>query len=293
MTPDTIGTMQGRLLRRYKGQYQAHPVGFWQEEFPLAQQVGLAAIEFVYDFNEVAENPLHYDGGTAEINRLAAKHGIKVGSICANYFMTAPLNHPDPNQAATNGRALQELADKAEAIGATTIVLPAIEGASLQEAAARQRFIERVPPLVADWQQRGLTLAIETDLPPRQVLALLSALASPAIGVTYDTGNSAAAGFAMAEEFATYGAHIRHVHIKDRPLGGGNVFLGTGAVDFAEVFRQLELCGYDGLLIMEAFRGERIVQDFAAQLAILKDLANSTPTTKQHPHQEANPCQEP
>ena len=29
--------MQGRLLPKYKNKYQAHPVGYWENEFPIAQ----------------------------------------------------------------------------------------------------------------------------------------------------------------------------------------------------------------------------------------------------------------
>ena len=36
-----IGVMQGRLLPKYKGRYQAHPVGYWQDEFPKAAELGL------------------------------------------------------------------------------------------------------------------------------------------------------------------------------------------------------------------------------------------------------------
>ena len=31
-----IGIMQGRLLPKYKERYQAHPVGYWDEEFSIA-----------------------------------------------------------------------------------------------------------------------------------------------------------------------------------------------------------------------------------------------------------------
>ncbi len=36
-----IGVMQGRLLPKYQGRYQAHPVGCWQDEFIVAREVGI------------------------------------------------------------------------------------------------------------------------------------------------------------------------------------------------------------------------------------------------------------
>ncbi len=32
------GIMQGRLLPKYQGRYQAHPVGYWQDEFYLVSE---------------------------------------------------------------------------------------------------------------------------------------------------------------------------------------------------------------------------------------------------------------
>ena len=48
-----FGIMQGRLLPKYHGRYQAHPVGYWKDEFPIASQLGLDSIEFILDYNDV------------------------------------------------------------------------------------------------------------------------------------------------------------------------------------------------------------------------------------------------
>ncbi|SVE10917.1 uncharacterized protein METZ01_LOCUS463771, partial [marine metagenome] len=39
-----IGIMQGRLLPKFKHQFQAHPFGYWQEEFHLAKKINLECI---------------------------------------------------------------------------------------------------------------------------------------------------------------------------------------------------------------------------------------------------------
>ena len=58
-----FGIMQGRLLPKYKGRYQAHPVGYWKDEFPIASQLGLDSIEFILDYNDAEKNPLLAPGG--------------------------------------------------------------------------------------------------------------------------------------------------------------------------------------------------------------------------------------
>jgi len=50
--------MQGRLLPKFQGRYQAHPKGFWQKEFEIAKEIGLDCIEFILDFNDAEDNPL-------------------------------------------------------------------------------------------------------------------------------------------------------------------------------------------------------------------------------------------
>ena len=51
-----VGVMQGRLLAKYHGRYQAHPVGYWQQEFEVAKKIGLDCIEFILDFNDFEKN---------------------------------------------------------------------------------------------------------------------------------------------------------------------------------------------------------------------------------------------
>ena len=43
--------MQGRLLPKYQGRYQAHPKDYWRDEFKIASSIGLDCIEFILDSN--------------------------------------------------------------------------------------------------------------------------------------------------------------------------------------------------------------------------------------------------
>ena len=64
---DEIGIMQGRLLPKFKGRYQAHPLGYWHNEFLIAKDIGINYIEFILDYNDFQENPLTFDAGVNEI----------------------------------------------------------------------------------------------------------------------------------------------------------------------------------------------------------------------------------
>ena len=52
------GIMQGRLLPKFKGLYQSHPIDNWQNEFELASRLNLDCIEFIFDYNLYSFNPI-------------------------------------------------------------------------------------------------------------------------------------------------------------------------------------------------------------------------------------------
>ena len=90
-----IGVIQGRLVPKYQGRYQAFPIGMWQDEFKVAQEYGLDLIEFILDFNDAEDNPLLKLGGIEDIVKVSQDTGVLVKSICADYFMEAPLHSSD------------------------------------------------------------------------------------------------------------------------------------------------------------------------------------------------------
>ena len=53
-----FGVIQGRLLPKYNGRYQAHPKGYWLDEFEIAKSLELDCIEFILDYNDANQNPL-------------------------------------------------------------------------------------------------------------------------------------------------------------------------------------------------------------------------------------------
>jgi len=113
-------------------------------------------------------------------------------------------------------------------------------------------------------------IAMETDLSPIDTAALIHALPPDAFGITYDMGNSAALGYDPAEEWATFGNRILHIHVKDRLLGGGTVPLGTGDADLPGMMSQLVNAGYAGHLILQTARAEDGRHDVS--LAAFRDM---------------------
>lgn len=262
--------MQGRLLPKYQGRYQAHPAGYWQEEFPKAAALGLDCIEFILDFDAAEANPLLRPGGPDEILRLTEETGVHVYTVCADYFMEAPLHYPEEGVAARSQTVLRRLLRNGKSLGLTDIVIPCVDQSSLRDQAARDRFVERLLPLVEEAEAAEVNLSLETDLAPQPFAELLARFDSRRVTVNYDTGNSAALGFDPAEELACYGERLSDVHLKDRVLGGGSVILGTGDAQFDRFFEALRPLNYTGPFIMQAYRDDEGVAVFQKQLEWLR-----------------------
>ena len=265
-----IGVMQGRLLPKYRGRFQAHPVGYWQGEFALAAKLGLDRIEFVLDFDGAESNPVLRPEGAEEILRLADQTGVQVRSVCCDYLMKAPLHHPDAEIAAQGQNMLHRLLLQGKILGLADIVIPCVDESSMGDAAARDRLVARLLPLVAEAEEAGINLSLETDLAPQPFAELLDRFGSSRVTVNYDTGNSAALGFDPAEEVGGYGERISDVHIKDRKLGGGSVVLGCGDAQFERFFSALRRLAYTGPFILQAYRDEEGVDIFKQQLAWIR-----------------------
>jgi len=261
-----IGVMQGRLLPKHNGRYQAHPIGYWQDEFQIAQQIGLDCIEFILDYYDVAQNPLLCESGIEEIKALTEKTGVGVFTVCADYFMEAPLHSEDSAVAEQSQVVLESLLVNASKLGVTDIVIPCVDQSSLNRSETVDRFVGRLQSVVRTAEKLQINLSLETDLAPQPFVELLDRLNSNRVTVNYDVGNSAALGYAPIDELASYGYRITDVHIKDRVRGGGPIILGEGDADFNEFFNNLKEFDYHGPFIMQAYRDDEGIGIFKQQL---------------------------
>jgi sugar phosphate isomerase/epimerase len=268
--------MQGRLLPKYQDRYQAHPVGYWQDEFPIAADLGLDCVEFIFDYNDYALNPLWSNQGNREIKNVIHETGVNVYSVCADFFMECPLHSNDKQGAEFSERILSKLIENANNLEIKDIVLPCVDQSSLsseQDIALFKLQIEKVVPIA---EKLGVNLCLETDLPPHAFSELLNDINSSSVTVNYDTGNSASLGYDCRKELRSYGDKITDLHIKDRSLGGGSVFFGDGDVDFKAFFPELRKLKFDGPVIMQVFRDAEGVTAFAEQLNLLCNVISKT-----------------
>ena len=251
-----IGIMQGRLSPPVGGRIQSFPVDSWREEFPRAREAGLACIEWVYEFDTEADNPLATEAGLGEIRNLEQKTGVAVWSICADFYMRERLVGDDGAPRVPVVEHLHRLLQRASGLGIRYMVLPFVDESSLRTEAELAGLCQVLAGLLPRAQQAGVELHLETDLKPAPLAQLLQKVSHPMLRANYDIGNSASLGHDPVEELTLLGPWLGSVHVKDRLLGGGTVPLGTGAADFTACFRLFQQANYRGPFILQAARQE-------------------------------------
>ena len=71
---NNIGFIQGRLSPIVNDKIQAFPWDFWEEEFKIANSLGLKIMEWTLDYDNLYDNPLMTTSGQKRINELMIKY---------------------------------------------------------------------------------------------------------------------------------------------------------------------------------------------------------------------------
>lgn len=269
-----IGLMQGRLTPSPDGRLQFFPKDNWENELTLAASLGFDCLEWIFEADDYNKNPLLAEGGLAKIARLSHVSGIKVSSICADYFMDFPCHYPDPEIRREAITILRTLVAKASGLGAKTILIPVLERSELRNETDKRLLAEA---LVAVWpwfESLKVDLALECSLPAKEIAKFIGSLGMVKIKVYYDVGNAVSYGFDPAREILELGDLIGGVHIKDRTLNGSSVLLGWGSVDFGAVFRSLSAIDYNRPVILQAARDseDRVRENAQRNLNFIRDF---------------------
>lgn len=249
-------TKQGRLgPPAVPGLYQFFPRETWAAEIDMVGSLPVAGIEWMYDRHGEGANPLETANGRREMAQRLAAARLAVKSVCADYFMDCPLIRCTAAERRARLERLKWLIGVCPEVGIDRIVLPLLDNAAIHDEAEYETTVSGLRQVLPLAEIHGVRLSLETDLAPPRVRQLLQDIDHPMVGVNYDTGNSAAAGFDPTEEFAAYGQWIVSVHLKDRMRGGGTVPLGEGDGDFPRIREALLKIGYQGDFVMEIARG--------------------------------------
>ena len=251
-----LATMQGRLVPPEGGRFQSFPRERWRDEFPLAAEAGLNAIEWIFDVYSEGANPLASDEGIVEMRSLSEMSGIAVRSLCADYFMDRPFLRTTSGEREKLIQKMRWLLSRCSLIGIGRVVVPFVDYSRIENEDEKVLVLAILQSILPAAEANSVELHLETSLDPQSFAALLEKLPHRLIRANYDSGNSSSLGYKAAEEFAAYGNRIGSVHIKDRLRGGGTVPLGTGDADLSAVFKGLATLHYSGDYVLQIARSE-------------------------------------
>lgn len=254
---DRVGFMQGRLSPLIEGRIQAFPWSCWQEEFPVAEQLGFRLMEWTLDYDGLYENPLLSLAGQTEIRTLCQRHEIAIPSLTGDCFMQKPFWKVRGVERETLEQDFLNIAEACTCVGISIMVVPLVDNGRLENAGQEDILADFLLSQVRFFDDRGIRVVFELDFSPSEVSSFIARYSPSIFGINYDTGNSAAQGFNPAHELEAYGHRIVNVHIKDRELGGNTVPLGAGSADFEAVFTSLAQVDYKGNYILQTARADK------------------------------------
>jgi hexulose-6-phosphate isomerase len=248
-----IGVMQGRLSPRPAGELQEFPWQSYRDEFAKAAKLGLDSIEWIFEAPRFEENPLWTESGREEIRELVAATGVRVQSVCADFFMVHRLAGESPRALAEHCDVLRDLIVAASAVGADRILIPLLETSAVDSAELKREVVLSLRSAVDVAERYDVTLGLEMEIPGPDYARLVHSVGSRRVRAYYDTGNSTAQGFDIAEDIVPLLPVLHAVHVKDRVRGGGSRPLGTGDTNFQ---------GFFPALLRGGFRGDFVLQHY-------------------------------
>jgi len=248
-----VGIMSGRLSRQIDDEIQVFPFKEWKKEFESAKNCGFSSIEWIFDLKP---NPISTEQGIKEMNLLKKESNIMINSICCDYFMEKKLFGKNILEIEENINVLKKIIEASKKLSIKNIEIPFVDSSSLKNKEDKKQIteiIKKIIPLL----NKEMKIVLETDLPPKEFRKFIESFENDKVKANYDTGNSAALGYNIKEEFREIGKYFGNIHIKDRKFQGNTVPFGYGDVDFELFFNELAKIDYNGELIIQGAR-----QDF-------------------------------
>ena len=99
----------------------------------------------------------------------------------------------------------------------------------------------------------SLTICLESLLDCKTLSRFIDEVNVDNLKCVFDTGNRSSSKN-ISEEILFLGDRIGHIHLKDKNKKERDVYLGTGRVNFYEVFESLEKVNYKGYFVFESVR---------------------------------------
>lgn len=244
-----FGIVQGRLSHAPPKMLQWFPQNVWREEFSIAAQIGIHFIELIAEEVHNPDNPLWSDEGVAELKSIVHKNELTLHAFCNDYV----IRH-DLRQAGSAWEQTLSLLERGKMLGCTMYILPLMGVSELTEDNS-QSFIDPLRSIADIAMKSSITICLETNVEGAVLYQFMKDVDHEGVGLVFDTGNRVANGHDLTHDIKLLNSYISHIHIKDKTAENKSVFLGTGNVNFFDVFKALADINYLGAYTIETIRG--------------------------------------
>jgi hypothetical protein len=272
----SIGIMQGRLLPERLDRLQVFPISNWKQELIEARRLGFDSFELLYDKGMVLSGLLQSEENHSSLGlgQHQDSSSIKSKSVCLDFLAEIQLTAKSSTALFLDELQCAMTCFRNSSI--ETLIIPCCdknEVESAQDLDCVLSVLERsgIDELAGNL---GLRLSLELTLPADIIVLGFSLHSFNNIGVCLDVGNIRSAGLQPELEIGVLGKLINHVHIKDRPVGGTNMMLGDGDVDFRACLKALGEIGYSGDYILETRYFTHPLNEAICNLNFLKNMVD-------------------
>lgn len=230
--------------------------------FDVAKRIGLDGVQV--DFCTRTDRCLRDRKVQQEYLQAAKRTGLEIASLAIGELNSVPLkNNP------TAAQWLAESLDAAKAMN-LTLVMPAFFGPGeldMQRTGEIDRVVKALKDVAPKAEELGVAIGLEDYLSAEDNMRILDRVASPALKVYYDVGNSTDKGRNILKEIRLLGKRICQFHFKD-----AGYMLGHGRIDFKAVRQALDDIQYSGWVNLEAATPHGVAADYAADLKYLRPI---------------------
>ena len=244
-----FGIVQGRLIESPAGLIQYFPKDNWEDEFSIASSLSIENIELIADREYNSNNPIWTDEGVDKLINLSLNKNVNIHTVCNDHIINYSLINS--NDILNQNLRLIEISKK---LSCNKYILPFFEESELNMSNFKE-FIKPLRIIAEACQKANLILCIETILNGKELLVLLNEINHINVKVVFDTGNRIAFGHDLYQDIILLNNHIEHIHIKDKNINNENVLLGSGLVNFLQVFKALNNINYKKSYTFETVRG--------------------------------------
>ena len=196
-------------------------------------------------------NPFRSYDGREQIKQNALANNLEIYSCCFDYV----IDHSIINQNNDFLNEIEQFFIGCEELQIPVVVLPLLEQSDLNPQSYK-KYVPYIQDIADNLMHKSADLCIESVLPAAKLVEFLRLVDRENVSCVYDSGNRIVDGTDLVSEILLLDKWIKHFHIKDKNQLGENVILGTGQVNFEDVFNALRKIDYQGHFNFETTRGK-------------------------------------